>query len=162
MFLSRCSSFCLLVYVILKVLSNGHNCIIERYFTLKMMRSVSPVFLFVQLNSVTTQEMYRIKDDIEFQLDLHQLNHQSNGTFSWIPFTQSNSAQIEFTMLDPHLRLYLQQSQRNQGIDRSVLPHSFTPGVIPKRDATSSIAFKVSTHVSSISSYSQSISIDLD
>jgi len=45
--------------------------------------------------------MYRIRDDITYSVLIEEYNGQD-----WVPF-QSNNVQLEFTMLDPHVRVFL-------------------------------------------------------
>eukprot|EP00921_Rhytidocystis_pertsovi_P010973 GHVQ01017676.1.p1 GENE.GHVQ01017676.1~~GHVQ01017676.1.p1 ORF type:complete len:732 (+),score=104.81 GHVQ01017676.1:582-2777(+) len=48
-----------------------------------------------------TPHMYRVKDVIVFSIDIHLLKDGK-----WIPF-KANDVQLEFTMLDPHIRAFL-------------------------------------------------------
>ncbi|KAK8861744.1 hypothetical protein IAR55_002567 [Kwoniella newhampshirensis] len=52
------------------------------------------------------REMYTKKDDITYELTLAQHITTDNGTSSWAPI-QLSDLQLDFTMLDPHIRTAL-------------------------------------------------------
>lgn len=54
------------------------------------------------------REMYRIKDDLEYRITLAQHVTTSNGSSAWYPVTLDD-LQLDFTMLDPHVRTALTQ-----------------------------------------------------
>jgi len=53
-------------------------------------------------------ENYRILDDIEFKVDIHQ--KLPDGSF--VPF-HSSDIQLEFIKLDPHYRIFLKKQNDN-------------------------------------------------
>ncbi|KAJ9108348.1 hypothetical protein QFC20_003509 [Naganishia adeliensis] len=58
-----------------------------------------------RVNETTPREMYRIKVDVTYTATLSQYTTE-NGESSWKPFT-ANDIQLDFTMLDPHVRTLL-------------------------------------------------------
>lgn len=46
---------------------------------------------------------YRIKDELVFQVDLHQHAQGKDGSWKWTPFV-ADDVQLEFVMLDPYVR----------------------------------------------------------
>jgi oligosaccharyltransferase complex subunit beta len=64
-----------------------------------------------------TPELYRIKDDVTFSVVIEELNSE---TKQWVPF-HSNDVMIDFTMIDPYYRLFLEHDdQGNYAIDFKV------------------------------------------
>jgi len=61
-------------------------------------------------SSITNPRSYRIKDDIEFSLLIEEYDGSSQ---KWIPFT-GNDVQLEFTMIDPYIRINL--SHNGKGV----------------------------------------------
>ncbi|WWC66748.1 uncharacterized protein I206_100653 [Kwoniella pini CBS 10737] len=63
------------------------------------------------------RELYTKKDEITYSLTLAKHYTTSNGTSAWGPF-EVDDLQLEFTMLDPHVRTSLKQDESasiNQG-----------------------------------------------
>ncbi|OCF73538.1 oligosaccharyltransferase complex subunit beta [Kwoniella mangroviensis CBS 8886] len=56
------------------------------------------------------RELYTKKDDITYSLTLAKHYTTSNGTSAWEPF-EVDDIQLEFTMLDPHIRTALKQDK---------------------------------------------------
>jgi len=54
-------------------------------------------------SSIINPRSYRIKDEIEFSLLIEEYDGSKQA---WVPFT-SNDVQLEFTMIDPYIRLNL-------------------------------------------------------
>ncbi|WVF66102.1 hypothetical protein IAT40_000841 [Kwoniella sp. CBS 6097] len=59
---------------------------------------------------VEPREMYTKKDEITYSLTLAKHYTTPNGTSSWGPF-EANDIQLDFTMLDPHIRTALVQDK---------------------------------------------------
>lgn len=54
------------------------------------------------------KDVYRIKDDVTFAIDIAQHETTVNGSSKWGPF-HANDIQLDFTMLDPHIRTSLHE-----------------------------------------------------
>lgn len=57
---------------------------------------------------IGTPYMYRIMDEIIFKIDIEEYDGNSK---SWNPYI-SDDVQLEFVMLDPHIRMYLSPPQK--------------------------------------------------
>ncbi|KAJ9125623.1 hypothetical protein QFC22_000585 [Naganishia vaughanmartiniae] len=60
-----------------------------------------------RVNETESREMYRIKDGVTYSATISEYSTE-NGQSSWHPFS-ANDIQLDFTMLDPHVRTTLHE-----------------------------------------------------
>lgn len=70
-------------------------------------RGDQPITLYPDAEVARDSLVYRVRDNLTYSLDLHELK---NG--KWVPY-KANDVQLEFVMLDPHVRTTL--SHDNHG-----------------------------------------------
>ncbi|OXG16308.1 oligosaccharyltransferase complex subunit beta [Cryptococcus neoformans Ze90-1] len=70
------------------------------------------------------REMYTKKDDITYSLTLAQYVTNENGTSSWGPF-HADDIQMDFTMLDPHIRTAMIEDKFSSSADATTYQARF-------------------------------------
>jgi hypothetical protein len=68
------------------------------------------MFILIQKPEGVMQDTYRVKDQLEYLIDIYEFDHKTN---SWKPFL-TDDLQFDFTMMNPYYRHQMKMLAPNQ------------------------------------------------